>query len=386
MTLPVHQLPEAVFTALARGGGGPDAVQRLRSAQLSRVRLLVRALVVGSAEVGHPDAETTRHGYDALRRLERHAPDAVARLLRYPPVGAWAAQTVRALHAGGAGPANPGFLAAMTGAVAGAADGGRCPRVPVVEVHSEELRLVARLDGVTWGHALGAGYRLAHDIDDGDPDVALWRSRLGAAWRLLTRHHRTVAEEVGSALRVLVPLRTAGAGLRSGTFDDAFGAVCMSTPAGPRITAVTLAHEIQHAKLGALMSLFPLTDADPRRRYYAGWRDDPRPFDGLLQGAYAHLGVAGFWRRQRHCERDRQARLRAETEFVRWRDAAHAATRVLRGHPGLTATGEYLVRQMAEVLTQWRTEPVSGDAAAAAGRIAQRHRARWRRRNPVPAR
>jgi hypothetical protein len=32
---------------------------------------------------------------------------------------------------------------------------------------------------------------------------------------------------------------------------------------------------------------------------YAPWRSGPRPLNGLLQGAYAFLGVSGFWRQQR---------------------------------------------------------------------------------------
>lgn len=39
--------------------------------------------------------------------------------------------------------------------------------------------------------------------------------------------------------------------------------------------------------------------AHPRRRYYAPWRDHPRPAVGLLQGAYAHVGVTEFWWRRR---------------------------------------------------------------------------------------
>ncbi|MFI6388843.1 hypothetical protein ACIBHY_20280 [Nonomuraea sp. NPDC050547] len=48
-------------------------------------------------------------------------------------------------------------------------------------------------------------------------------------------------------------------------------------------------------------------------RYYAPWRNDPRPWGGLFQGR-----VSGFRRRQRRHEQG-PAEL---TEFYRWREAA----------------------------------------------------------------
>jgi uncharacterized protein len=74
----------------------------------------------------------------------------------------------------------------------------------------------------------------------------------------------------------------------------------MSAPPDPIIGTVTLTHEIQHVKLGALLDLVTLTLPDDGRRYYAPWRDDPRPLGGLLHGVYAYLGVTEFWRRQRN--------------------------------------------------------------------------------------
>ena len=63
-----------------------------------------------------------------------------------------------------------------------------------------------------------------------------------------------------------------------------------------RALAETLVHESQHSKLAALLHLFPLLDDDREERYYAPWRPDPRHLTGLLHGAYAFAGVAGFWR------------------------------------------------------------------------------------------
>lgn len=41
-----------------------------------------------------------------------------------------------------------------------------------------------------------------------------------------------------------------------------------------------------------------MTLPDERRRYYAPWREDPRPISGLLQRTYAFLEVSAFWQRQ----------------------------------------------------------------------------------------
>lgn len=41
-----------------------------------------------------------------------------------------------------------------------------------------------------------------------------------------------------------------------------------------------------------------LTVPDDGQRFYAPWRDDARPVSGLLQGAYAYLGLSRFWRQR----------------------------------------------------------------------------------------
>jgi HEXXH motif-containing protein len=55
---------------------------------------------------------------------------------------------------------------------------------------------------------------------------------------------------------------------------------------------VTLVHEFQHSELSVVPDLTRLYDAGPDEFYYAPWRNDPRPFGGLLQGVYAFIGVA----------------------------------------------------------------------------------------------
>ena len=65
--------------------------------------------------------------------------------------------------------------------------------------------------------------------------------------------------------------------------------------------AETLVHEFQHVKLGGLMDMVRLVEVG-RGAGLCAWRQDPRPAGGLLQGAYAHLGIVRFWRAQQHAE------------------------------------------------------------------------------------
>jgi HEXXH motif-containing protein len=208
---------------------------------------------------------------------------------------------------------------------------------------------------------------------------------LSAGWRLLVSGHRPVAAEVAAVHCMLVPLRPAGPAQASATPSDAFGAVAMSLPPDPRTAALTFAHEAQHAKLAVLADLFPLVDNGAEdRRFYAPWRPDPRPPSALLQGIYAHLAVAGFWRGQRLVERGRQD---ADVEFDRWRTVTRDVTVTLLDSGVLTPIGTRFVAGILGVLEGWRSDPVPQAARAAARRLARQHRDRWCRthgRSGVP--
>lgn len=215
-----------------------------------------------------------------------------------------------------------------------------------------------------------------------DEEVAAWQATLEPAWDILTGHHRPVAEEIRAAVRVVTPLRPPAHGQASATGRDTFGCVAMSAPGDPQALAETLAHEVGHAKLTALLDIVALTLPDDGSRYYAPWRDDPRPVSGLLQGVYAYLGVTGFWRR----ERARGASGHADSEFARWRAAALMGAETLLAAGRLTAAGEEFVTGVRATLREWErddTVPVAALARAAGDN--ERHRAAWARRNgPIP--
>ncbi|GAA3456563.1 aKG-HExxH-type peptide beta-hydroxylase [Dactylosporangium matsuzakiense] len=435
MTVPSHELPRRVLCALAAGGGGPVAVRCLRDAELSRTRLLMHHIVERSAAVRHPHAALVGRAFAVLLDVERAAAASVVALLAHPAVAAWAVHTVRTLHGAQPDGANPGFMAAVAASAAARAglpalvdvpanpDGGRHIALPGVgwfdagaaallrlrtgpggepepvavpagggprwhpavriDTTHDGLRLAADLDFASWHHALGAAYCAERGVGPGEPEPDRWRDGLAAAWALLGSHHRGTAHEVAAALRVLVPLADPAQGTTSSTFAGAFGAVALSAPAGPRTTALALAHELQHSKFIVLARLHPLLGEEaPGELYYAPWRSDPRPLGALLDGAYAFLAVARFWRTQRLVEADPQSKDEADVQFHRWAGATHDVAQMLLRHPALTDMGRFVTARMLARVHRWRQEPASERAAAAARDAAAAHLAEWRRTHP----
>ncbi|NLU78211.1 HEXXH motif domain-containing protein [Micromonospora sp. HNM0581] len=422
----------AVLDELAAGRGGERAVAQLRAAQHSKTLLLLRAMLLLVRERAHPDRAAVEAAYQVLAEVP--PPDRLA-ALAHPPVAAWAFGTVSLLEAGNASTAYPGLLAAVAVAAAvragtdteldvplardanGLLDlpglgtatlpataaqarvqvtGGQAwvtaagTRVAIVagrssdrrwrplsrlDVTHDGLKLSLLLDTRTWRHVPGLDRRPCFSVGH----TGAWRSRLDGAWRMLVEHHRPVAEEISALLRTLVPIAAPRTSTRSGTFHHAFGSVVMSLPPDARSTAVALAHEVQHAKLAGFTDMFAVLERGPTELFYAPWRPDPRPLDGLLHGVYAHLGVAGFWRRQEQVTEPGAARHAAQVHFVRWTRAAADTVAVLGIQPRLTPVGRRLVHGMAGVLDRWQAEPVDARAATEADRLLAAHRARWDR-------
>ncbi|MET8363947.1 HEXXH motif-containing putative peptide modification protein [Micromonospora sp. NPDC005194] len=421
-------LSAAQLAGLAGGHGDAATVAVLRGGQLGRRRLLTVA-----AARACRDEPLVRQSLELLTRAEHADRATVAAVLTHPPVTGWA----RAALDGAAGPAYLAALAAAAATRAGLtftltlprpADGvlplptvGAATGLPFdspVRLTGEAgtLRIDAAsgdADGVRveagGGRLLDAGVggigwlpvRRARPfdavevlVDDQDPwrdcyhrpsaprlnDVSADRlDRLTAeAGQWLRAHLPAHADALAGLLRTLVPLRPPPSGNPvSATSRDALGAIALSVPTDARTLALLLVHELQHTKLGALLDLVPLHRPGGPARYRAPWRLDPRPVGALLQGAYAHLGVAEVWRCRRH------EGTAAAFEYAYWREQTIRAVRQLADAAELTAAGRSFVADMASTLRGWR-DPVDGAVAAAVRDVADASAVRWGLANLVP--
>jgi uncharacterized protein len=430
-----HSLTVEQFTALARGSGGAGSIGQLVAAQRSKHLILLGKVAELARHGDHPDDALATAGYQLLAQVQRQDATAAAEVIGYPSVGAWALHVIRAAgdrtigdptigdRADGAPPgARPSGLAAMAAVAAiragldveievpvvdgavrlpslGAADAASDTAIVATrpaEVRSGELRVSMRPGAPGWRElrraAVGSLDVTIDDLDpfrmpatDGEPTgrltparVAELRATLRAAWPVLSP---ASAAEIAAIVRVIVPYQAPETGHVSTSSPQVFGTVAMSRQLDKYTCAETLVHETQHLKLCALLDLVTLTRPDDGQRYYAPWRTDPRPASGLLQGAYAFLGVSGFWREQKENAPEPEVRQRAHAEFARWRDGAAVVVETLLDSGQLTAPGESFAGAMAGVLDAWRREPVPGDALAVARRKADRHLAEWQSDN-----
>lgn len=429
-----HAIPGDLFDALAAGGGGPGAIGTLVAAEHSKHLTLLRGIVEAAQAGDATQARFARIGWEALTEVERRDRDVAAWVTGYPAVGAWAIGTLRAMQVSARPPwAVPARLAAVAAAAAvRAGTDAEIPVLPVAGALSLPSLGTARVTAdsavvhsrpghaeIRWAHGrveipadadqdepgwLGVRSCKAGDlvavIEDLDPfrmpavdglaprltaqEARDWERVLQQGWQVLAAVHPAVAAEVAAAISAIVPLSRSVHGHLSSSSPDAFGAVAMSEPPDPDTCASTLTHELQHLKLCAVLAIVRLTLPDDGRRYYAPWRDDPRPASGLLQGAYAYVGVTEFWRRRRQLASG-AAQARADGEFALWRAGTMQVIHTLLASNRLTAAGMVFVRRMAETASSWMSEPVSAQAQAFARGEAVGHLIRWERRHgPVP--
>jgi uncharacterized protein len=432
-----HSLSAAQFAALARGGGGQDAIEQLVAAQQSKHLILLSKVAELARRGDHPDDALGVAGYQLLAQVQGRDPAAAAEVTGYPSVGAWALHVIRSSAApvAGAAPADtasvasaglpgvrPSGLATIAAAAAIRAGLDAEIEVPVLgagvllpslgaaeaagdtavvaaqeaEVRSGNLRVRVRPGAPGWRELrrveAGPLNVLVDDLDpfrmptpDGEAagrltasQAAEFRAVLRAAWPMLSPDR---AAEIAAIVRVIVPYQAPPSGHVSNSSPQVFGTVAMSRQPDRYACAETLVHETQHLKLSALLDLVTLTHPDDGQRYYAPWRPDPRPLSGLLQGAYAFFGVSDFWRAQRDAAVEPEVRQRAHAEFARWRNGVAVVAATLLRSGQLTSPGETFVAKMADVLDEWLREPVPADALAVARHKSERHLVQWQAAN-----
>ena len=419
-----HSVSARDFALLAAGGGDGDTIRALADGEFSRRLLLLQAVRETA-----PGTSAVTQAFTLLNELQRKRPDVVRFVLTLPAVGIWA---VACLRDGDA--ASYPYLNCLAATAALLADADTDIEVPVwdgavflpalgsmtlgTSAGSARLRsrggqpaivetgtgTIPLAEGAGWRpvrqlNAEARGLRLRVWLEDAGPfrgpegvrlaaplteaQAASWERVLGPAWELLARRHRQQAAGIAAGLRVLTPMAAQKAGASmSVTVADGFGALLLTPPADPRSLALTLLHEAQHSKLAALHHVLPLHTDDPRPRWYAPWRDDPRPLNGLLHGSYAHLGVAAFW----------QGALRdgdpdAAEELAYWHNAVTEALGQLTASGQLTAAGARFATGMAAGLTRLDTRQAPRPARDRAAERGIWDRMTWRMRHlrPDPA-
>jgi HEXXH motif-containing protein len=414
-----HSVGAAEFRELAAGYGTAAGIATLLAAQVSRRLLMLRSIVdtVGAPRLGE--------ALGLLSEAQERAPRAFFETIAAPAFGTWAVLALRdrngviaeqlgtfavsaAIRAGldysidlpavDGGVYVPGLGRATVTepwvTARGKAGGHRIGDVALPGDLSAETadwqalrRLTATADGQRrevllddldpWrgNHGLSAAGRCDAEV------VARWQELVDEAWEVLVRHHARYAEAIGTGLRTIVPLNVPSSGNSvNATSLWAFGSVSLTLPAGALGLASSLLHEFQHAKLGALLDLVPMYEDDGERRFYAPWRDDPRPLGGVLQGVYAFLGVTDFWRVQRDTLEGRAADF-AAFEFVRWRDQVRQVLETLEREDAFTPAGRAFVAGLRQTLNAWLGIAAPADLLELAAETAEDHRVGWRLRN-----
>ena len=436
-----YRMSRAHLAALGTGRSDAEAIQFLADAERSwRLVALWTVLdaCVGVPGALGPLPPIERAWELIVRALEASA-TTVESLLMYPSVGIWAAHALRRIE--GSVPAagretraplwtDLGYLHAVaasaavsTGidfdidvptregevvlpeigwarlpadepwATARISDGGGRPSVHAPGGASIDIR------GPSWNPVRRirtgpAGRRLDIVLDDHDPfrdlrgparvtplphhEERRWQDLAAVGWRLLDDQQPALTTAMARRMRALAPL-PALERFRplSASGAEGFGSALISRPYDPEQLAVTLVHEFQHNKLGALTHLLALTADGSPRRFYAPWRDDPRPVGALLQGAYAFSGITEFWQERRR-RVDPAARAAGDFEFALWRRQTRLALGTLHTCGLLTPAGHEFVDTLRRRSDAWLDDEVPGTIERAADLAATDHHAMWR--------
>lgn len=416
MTTTYHRMPEELLTGLAASNGGPEACRALDGAQLSKHLLLIADLLRRWTGRGAARDRIVA-ALEAARAADRDAAD---RVLGSPQVGAWVTIVSRAAEQGVAAPADLAHLGGVAAVACAAAGVDTELIVPVRDgaVSLPGLGLltvadcaatsvtstggvlvagaaVARAGDAAWQpvrvlRAEANGMSVAVALDDLDPyrhgyhappaprlpqdEFDRWQELFTEAWGLLTECLPERAAEISAGLRVLVPLQDDGRSSRSATIRHLFGVFGLTRPATAADFTVTLVHEFQHVKLSGLLDLEMLTDPADTGRYFAPWRNDPRPLAGLLQGVYAFAGVADTWRALRGADGVTGA---AEQEFADARLHVDRSLAELESSRALTPAGERFTEELRRFTDSLLAAPLPGPVARAAEQHHEAIHKRW---------
>lgn len=422
--LSLHSLSDSAYGEICAGVAGAETMAVLVDAEHSRRRLLLRRVL--DMATGFRTGPDFERAFDTLAVVEEVAPNVVRDLLLHPPLGVWLRRTVVG-H-----PDHGNYYGYLELLGAAAAIRARTPCVLQIPVSfgsvvlptvgmlrlpkgfpsgkvkfrysGDEIAITAEGGHSVRGDMAGAGAtfrptplhwassggrHLTVWIDDTDPyrtfrdpspadetepaGLAAWCALLDQAWDLLVRYHPGRAGEVAACLRTVTPVEAGDA------FSSAAAIGAIATPGN--LSAVHLAetfvHEIQHSKLNAVANMANFAHAGAPGRYYAPWRDDPRPLSGMLHGLFAFVAVAEFWLDQRVdvTAQERYFQLALRRRQVR------RALESLADVDGLTAREAELVAGVHARLIVCENEPVPPELDAEAERTIADHHSYWMRQH-----
>ncbi|WP_186382665.1 HEXXH motif domain-containing protein [Amycolatopsis rhizosphaerae] len=383
---------------LSTGFGSADAVLSLADGQRDLRRALVASVYRAAEPLG-----ADRAAWTLINQLDHSHPDVLDGVLGHPYLRAWAERCLSRPPV-----AATSHLASFAAAAAILAGVAACLDVPVIEgrvflptlgtvlVDPEASIAVLSCDhGAVAVWAGGAEVRLDSGtiaplagadaswlpsrtlylgdftvrLEDGDPcrddyhrlatgclpdsEVDRWRSLCADAWALIERDYPQYVPGITAGLRAVIPLRSALPGQHtSGTVREAFGAVGIARPDDPEALALLLIREFQQVKICGILDLIELYERSDRDRYRVGRCPDPQPLEGVLRGAYAHLGVTDFWRVRRRTAHGAAAE-EADGEFTRSLSGTAEAIETLLHSGSLNPTGLAFVEGMRSTTNHW---------------------------------
>lgn len=435
-----HRLPRVVFEQLCAGTIDNESAAAIQAGLHSRRRLLLCALLDTVASV--PDIAGPLNDpsdvWHVLAAVDDEHPAVVEEILTHPTVGVWVIRTLA--KARGAKPdliplwTDLGYFHCLTAAAA-IRTGVPCelrlpvthgvvtlPTVGQVQVPGSFpigfVELTARAGEVTLtarnmpvikfavGKRAGgfipvhrhrseaSGLVLDIEIDDCDPyrefsapaapsrldeiEAAHWCKQITEAWQILALWHRAHALELNTSLRTLIPIPSVG--LTGASSSAAFGAIALGPADTATSLAETLLHEVQHSRLNALFDMLRLHDDDGVARWYAPWRDDPRPLAGVLHGIYAFIAAVVYGMVQRDLVPEMEARA-VNLKFALRRCQTREAVTALRATEELTDLGRALVSAVDKRLARTEKVDLPPGLAELVTTITDDHRMIWRLRH-----
>lgn len=424
-------LSEAFFAEVCEGPVRGEVMHVLRRIENTQRKLLILGFERETRERADVEVLVPDLGeaWDLLLLAEDAAPGVVDEVIMFPTVGLWfrrALETVVDGHVDTpAKRAEIGVVHAVAAAAALRAGLSFDIRVPVTQgvvslptVGHYEIAVDPSVDFVPLHHS-EAGTKVEHVkfrpvrrhrstasgvvlevvFEDTDPHRAFadnpaapdplsdteferWCAQLDAAWETLVGWDRRYAEELSVGLLSLAPLTREGK-LVGASSASAFGAIALCEKPSADELADALVHELQHSKLNAVLECASLHRTDEVDYFYAPWRDDPRPLNGVLHGIYAFTSVVEFWRARRGLVSEGRA-AKADYAFVLRALQVRMAIDDIASTAQLNHWGRIFLDKLSSRLAVCEDDLTEADRTGPVAKLVADHRALWRVRHVVP--